>query len=84
MDILSADLLDWLVEEDDKQHSEDLSRHTLPFAVPKTDKEIEDVISAGVSKKTRDDTKYCVKIWNQWTSYRQRTCVPSLVVPSKY
>ena len=37
--------------------------HTRPFAVPKTDKEIEDVISAGVSKKTRDDTKYCVKIW---------------------
>ena len=44
---------------------------------PKTDKEIEDVISAGVSKKTRDDTKTCVKIWNQWTSYRQRTSVPS-------
>ena len=27
MDILSADLLDWLVEEDDKQHSEDLPIH---------------------------------------------------------
>ena len=53
MDVLSADLLDWLVEEDDKQHSEDLPIHTRPFAVPKTDKEIEDVISAGVSKKTR-------------------------------
>ena len=36
MDILSADLLDWLVEEDDKQQSEDLPIHTRPFAVPKT------------------------------------------------
>ena len=42
MDILSADLLDWLKEEDDKQHSEDLPIHTRPFAVPKTDKEIEE------------------------------------------
>ena len=56
MDILSANLLDWLVEEDDKQHSEDLPIHTRPFAIPKTDKEIEDAIAAGVSKKTRDDT----------------------------
>ena len=38
MDILSADLLDWLVEEDDKQHSEDLPIHTRPFAVPKTER----------------------------------------------
>ena len=61
----------WLVKEDDKQHSEDLPIHTRPFAVPETDKEIiEDVISAGVSKMTQ-------KIWNQWTSYRQRKGVPS-------
>ena len=33
MDILSADLLDWLVDKDDKQHSEDLPIHTQAFAL---------------------------------------------------
>ena len=33
IDILRADLLDWLVDEDDKQHSEDLPIYTRPFAV---------------------------------------------------
>ena len=30
MDIRSADVLDWLVEEDDKQHVEDLLYSTYP------------------------------------------------------
>ena len=30
MDMLSADLLDWLVEEHDKQHSEDLPYLYIP------------------------------------------------------
>ena len=51
MDILSADLLDWLIEEDVKQHS----IYTYPtICSPKSDKETEDAIVSGVSKKTRD------------------------------
>ena len=72
--------MDWLIadENTDKQHSEDLPADlpnwpdTQPFAVPKTDKEIGNANAAGVSKMTSVDTNYCVRIWNEWTSYRQR------------
>ena len=59
MEILSADLVDWLIADanTDKQHSEDLSADlpnwpdTRPFVILKTDKEIENAIAAGVSKR---------------------------------
>ena len=78
-EILSADLVDWLIadESTDKLHSEDLPADlpnwpdTRPF-FSSEDKEIENAIAAGVSKKTSVDTNYCVRIWNEWAICKQR------------
>ena len=49
------------------------------FSVPKTDKEIENAIAAGVSKKTSVDTNYCVRIWNEWAICKRASC--TIVTP---
>ena len=72
IEILSADLVDWLVDKNtEKQHSEDLSAN-LPFLIPPfTDPKTDNAIAFGVPKKTREDTEYCVGIWKEWTSHRE-------------
>ena len=54
--------MDWLINENtDKQHSEDLPAN-LPIIY---------VIFAAINRKAKKssvDTKYCVNIWNEWTS----------------
>ena len=40
------------------------------FAAPKTDTEVQKIIADGVSVKTQADTKYCIRIWNEWVENR--------------
>ena len=40
------------------------------FAPPKTDKEIEEARKASMAKKTREDMKYCVRVWEEWKKCR--------------
>ena len=44
-----------------------------PFAPAKTDKEVKSARTQGIPKRTQDDTKYCVSLWNAWKSYRKET-----------
>lgn len=49
------------------------SSNSRPFAPVKTDTEIELARAKGVPKKTQEDTKYCVNLWDAWTRYRLET-----------
>ena len=40
------------------------------FATPKSDEEAEKARKARIPKKTQADTRYCMEIWNKWSSYR--------------
>ena len=40
------------------------------FAVPKTEEEVQQARQARVPKKTQIDTRYCTKIWKNWSEYR--------------
>ena len=44
------------------------------FAPPKTDREVQEARNKGIPKKTLEDTNYCVKVWEEWCSYRQHAC----------
>ena len=44
------------------------------FAVPKSDEDVESARRAGVPKKTQADTKYCMRLWNEWRIHRNSTC----------
>ena len=52
------------------------SNNSRPFARVKTDTEIELARATGVPKKTQEDTKYCVNLWDAWTRYRLETTGP--------
>ena len=41
------------------------------YAPPKTEREIQDAIQSTVPQKTRDDTKYCYKVFYEWSVSRQ-------------
>ncbi len=49
------------------------SRSCVRFAPPKTDAEIEVEREKGIPKKTLEDTKYCLKIWEEWRKHRVQT-----------
>ena len=40
------------------------------FATPKSDEEVEKARKARIPKNTRANTRYCMEIWNKWSSYR--------------
>lgn len=44
---------------------------TRPFATPLTDEEVEEKRRDNIPKKTQQDTEYCLRLWNEWRSYRQ-------------
>ena len=41
------------------------------FATPKTEQEIQEARTKGNPKKTLEDTKYCVKVRQDWCNYQQ-------------
>ena len=41
-----------------------------PFAAPVSDEDIVKARVESVPKKTREDTKYCVNLWEEWRNYR--------------
>ena len=43
------------------------------FAPPKTTEEIVRAREKGIPKRTQQDTKYCVNIWDEWREYRRRS-----------
>jgi len=49
------------------------SLSTSRFAPPKTDAEVASERRKGVPKKTLEDTKYCLNLWEEWRKYRQQT-----------
>ena len=40
------------------------------FADPKTEDDVAAARRASVPKKTQADTKYCMRLWNEWTTHR--------------
>ena len=40
------------------------------FADPKTEEDVAAARRASVPKKTQADTKYCMRLWNEWTTHR--------------
>ena len=48
------------------------------FAAPKTEEEIRTARAKGILSKTVEDTKYCVKLWNEWKRDRQETLGDSI------
>ena len=50
------------------------TRNKQMFAAPKTDAEVQKIIADDVSVKTQADTKYCVRIWNEWVENRGTVC----------
>lgn len=55
------------------------------FAEPKTDEEVSQARESAIPAKTRQDTEYCVRMWDQWASFRNgrpgtsNSYVPSLI-----
>ncbi len=43
------------------------------FAPPKTDEQVQLAREKGIPKKTKEDTQYCVSLWDAWRHYRQDT-----------
>ena len=43
------------------------------YAPPKTDAEIASAREKGVPQKTKQDTKYCTKLWDEWRQHRMQT-----------
>ena len=52
------------------------SHSSLPaiFARPVSDSEIIHARLAGIPQTTKNDTKYCVNVWEEWRKQRQQTC----------
>ena len=48
------------------------SNPTARFATPKTDEAIAQARQDGRPKKTQQDTKYCVSVWEEWRAHRER------------
>lgn len=40
------------------------------FANPKSDKEVNEMHATAIPKKTKEDTEYCMRIWNAWWKQR--------------
>ena len=56
------------------------------FAGPVTDAEVLDRRESAIPAKTAQDTKYCTKVWQQWSDYRnltQNSGIPQLSVISR-
>ena len=49
------------------------SLSTSQFASPKTDAEVASKRKKGIPKKTLEDTKYCLNLWEEWRKYCQQT-----------
>ena len=49
-----------------------------PFASPVSDEYIRQARLETVPKKTREDTKYCVNLWEEWRTYRLEHCSVSI------
>ena len=47
-----------------------LSIETCRFAAPKTESDVAEARRASVPKKTQTDTKYCMRLWNEWKMHR--------------
>ena len=43
---------------------------SLRFANPKSDKEVNEMRATAIPKKTKEDTEYCMRIWNAWWKER--------------
>ena len=43
------------------------------FATPLTDKEVEDARKKAIPKKTKTDTQWCMRIWNDWRYQRNKS-----------
>jgi hypothetical protein len=43
------------------------------FAVPKTEEEVVEARKASVPKKTQTDTRYCMRLWDEWKMHRNVT-----------
>ena len=46
------------------------------FPSPKTDEEIRAAREAGIPKKTQQDTKFCVNVYEEWRKNRERSSKP--------
>ena len=46
---------------------------TSRFAPPKSREELQHARDRAVLKKTKQDTKFCINIWEEWTKYREET-----------
>ena len=56
------------------------------FAAPRTDLQVEQAKHTGIPKKTLQDTKYCVSLWQKWVQHREVTnndTIPELEQISK-
>ena len=52
-----------------KEHQESVLLHSR-FAGPKSAKDVADAQKAGVPNKTQADTKYCIRLWEEWRTHR--------------
>ena len=43
------------------------------FTKPKSDEEVAQARATGVPLKTQQDTKYCVRLWEEWVDHRKST-----------
>ena len=53
------------------------SAGTARFPPPKTDEEIRAAREAGIPKKTPDDPKFCVNVYEEWRKEREPSTLPS-------
>ena len=46
------------------------TRHHMRFAPPQTEQQIQRARIDGIPESTKKDTKYCLKIWEEWSKRR--------------
>lgn len=51
------------------------------FAIPVTDDEVEKAKESAIPEKTRKDTEWCMRIWQQWRSQRESSSQAVTIPP---
>ncbi len=63
------------------QHLSTKRREEARFARPKTDAEVLQMRATAVPDKTRQDTAYCVRVWDAWSASRSDSSEAEHTIP---
>ena len=60
-----------LDSKSDREMDHPANSNSRQFAQPKSDREVQQARESGIPAKTKQDTKYCVSLWEAWVEHRR-------------